>query len=308
MEGLGGELKSIPSKYYYDNAGSILFELQCKQPEYYLTRTEEQILRNHADEIVQLSSADQIVELGSGSSLKTKILIQSHQNAFGEGIYIPNDINHMMIKNAGNEILEMFPNWQIRGKIGTFLQGISSLPDTSDTRLFLFLGSTIGNMTDEEISLLLSAMSQKMGSRDVFLVGVDLEKEKSQLEAAYNDGNCVAALTNLNTLSHLNWRFDGNIRVDEFDHQSFYNASCQRMESHVLALEGQCIKLRELDFSVDIRRGETIRTEIMRKFPKGGLEELFRRRGFEIAGQWCSQDPAYGVFLFRRVGAAGRGA
>jgi L-histidine Nalpha-methyltransferase len=276
VQGLRGTSKSLPAKYFYDDAGSHLFEAICALPEYYLTRTERQILEHCADEIVaQIGSCD-LVELGSGSATKTQILFR----AYGDRPvrYIPIDVSGGMLKQSALELLAKYANLEIHGLVGTYDTALAHLPTVQQNqRLIVFLGSSLGNLDESECDRLFCQVCDALNPGEYFLLGVDLQKPVEILEAAYNDSQGVTAAFNLNMLRHLNQRFGGNFCPEQFEHEAIYNATHHQIEMHLRSRCDQSVRLEALDLSCNFAASETIRTEISRKFSLDALKTQLQR-------------------------------
>lgn len=271
IQGLSGVPKTLPAKYFYDDLGSHLFEQICDLPEYYLTRTERQILERCADEIVTRIGPCDLVELGSGSATKTQILFR----AYGDRPvrYIPIDVSGGMLKQSALELLAKYANLEIHGLVGTYDRALANLPTVQQQqRLIVFLGSSLGNLDDEECDRLFRQVCDALNPGEYFLLGVDLQKSVEVLETAYNDRQGVTAAFNLNMLRHLNQRFSGNFCLEQFEHEAIYNASHHQIEMHLRSLCDQSVRLEALDLSCHLETHETLRTEISRKFNLDALK------------------------------------
>jgi L-histidine Nalpha-methyltransferase len=276
-KGLSANPKTLPAKYFYDDLGSNLFEAICDLPEYYLTRTERQILERCAAEIADLIGPCDLVELGSGSATKTQVLFRAYSNSSAPGVrpvrYIPIDVSGGMLKQSALELLAKYANLKIHGLVGTYDAALTNLPPVQQTqRLIVFLGSSLGNLDEEECDRLFSQVCDALNPGEYFLLGVDLQKPIEVLEAAYNDSQGVTAAFNLNMLRHLNTRFGGNFNLEQFEHQAIYNATLHQIEMHLRSRCDQSVTLETLDLTCRFQTHETIRTEISRKFDLGQLQ------------------------------------
>lgn len=297
IAGLSRHPKLIDSIYYYDDRGSVLFEQLCKEPAYYLTRTERGILIDAARGVARLTGNCTLVELGCGNCEKTKTLLQAYAREYGRVSYVPIDINRHVLMTAGREITQALPEANVFGIVGEYRTALTLLPAAAEPKCFVFLGSSIGNLDDDEIDQLLFSVRSASSLGDHFLVGADLHKASPILEAAYN--NQTAILSNLCVLTHLNWRFEGNFDIFKYRHVAFHNRERERMEAHLEAVESHDVRLGTLDFSFRIDIGERIRTEIMRKFSRSSLLKCFVRNGFEYLRSWSDPSRYFGLFLFR---------
>jgi L-histidine Nalpha-methyltransferase len=287
IQGLTHFPKTLPAKYFYDDRGSHLFEAICDLPEYYLTRTERQILEQHADKMVAQIGPCDLVELGSGSATKTQILFQAYGDLPIR--YIPIDVSGGMLKQSALELLSNYANLEIHGLVGTYDLALAHLPPVAQTqRLIVFLGSSLGNLDAAECDRLFNQVCDALNPGEYFLLGVDLQKSVEVLEAAYNDAQGVTAAFNLNMLRHLNQRFKGNFCLDQFEHEAIYNLEHHQIEMHLRSRCDQSVTLEALDLNCRFAANETIRTEISRKFNLDALKAQLQ----QAIG---TQHPGYGL-------------
>lgn len=288
-EGLGGSPKRLHAKYFYDKAGSELFEEITKQPEYYPTRTEASILRNRARDIRDALDGDfSLVELGSGSSNKTTILLESFLEEHEELIYLPIDISPKMLEKTAERLDDHFDGLStipIASEYGTGLNRanriISERNQLPDRKLVLFLGSSIGNLEPDDSLSFLEMIRERMHEGDGLLVGFDLQKDRDVLNAAYNDRAGVTARFNLNMLVRINRELDGEFDLDQFSHRAFYNETDSRIEMHLVSKTDQGVSIRGLDETFPFEKDETIHTENSYKFTIGSINERAQAAGFE---------------------------
>ena len=280
-DGLSLPRKRLPSKYFYDARGSALFERICLQPEYYVTRAELALLAESAGAVARACPFDELVELGSGSTRKARLLL----GARAARRYVPVDVSRGALEEArALEGVEVVP------VEGDFL-GELVLPRRGGRRLVAFLGSTLGNLDDGEATGLLLRVSRLLGPRDRLLLGVDLVKDRSVLERAYNDAAGVTAEFNRNILRAVSRRLDGDARPELFEHVAFWNERRSAIEMHLRARESHSVRFAAIDFHVWFSRGETIHTEDSRKWTRGSLAALLARAGFELAEWFASGGP-----------------
>ncbi len=224
IEGLSAEPKSLPPKYFYDERGSQLFEQICELPEYYPTRTETAIFKEYGDAIARITGPCEIAELGSGSATKTRILLSAYQKAGYPLRYIPIDVSGTMLTSSAKQLLTDYSTLSIYGLVSTYESALANLPPAQlPARMLCFIGSTLGNLSPHECNKFLQRVSQTLRPNDYFLLGLDLQKEISVLEAAYNDSQGVTAAFNLNMLQHLNRQFEGDFELKSFRHVAHYN-------------------------------------------------------------------------------------
>ncbi|MBL1175442.1 L-histidine N(alpha)-methyltransferase [Pantanalinema sp. GBBB05] len=298
MHGLTQQPKTLPPKYFYDDRGSQLFEQICELPEYYLTRTETTILQNCAAAIATITGECELVELGSGSSTKTRLLLDAYQALAYPLHYIPIDISAGILKESTHQLLIEYPNLKIHGLVGTYEQALQHLATPHlPKRLLFFLGSSLGNLSPAECDQFFHQIRSALQPGEYFLLGVDLHKSTDLLEAAYNDRQGVTAEFNLNMLRHLNQRFQGNFDLTQFEHWSFYNESLHQIEMHLRSLRSQTVELTALNFNVSLASGETIRTEISRKFDLTETQQQLQEIGLNPLQVWTDQHTWFGLLL-----------
>ncbi|MFN6153096.1 MAG: L-histidine N(alpha)-methyltransferase, partial [Dolichospermum sp.] len=290
IKGLTEKLKSLPPKYFYDDPGSQLFEKICELPEYYPTRTEAWILQQYADEIAAITNCCELIELGSGSSTKTQALLTAYQKIANSCRYLPIDVSGGILKTSVLQLQEKYPDIAIHGLLGTYEQALVHLESNYlQSRMLFFLGSSLGNFNQEECDIFLNQVSRTLQPGDYFLLGIDLQKPKDILEAAYNDSQEVTAAFNLNMLSHLNWRFQGNFDISLFKHQAIYNQVDNQIEMYLHCQKSHAVSLEALDLKVDFEEGESILTEISRKFDLATMEKQLQGKGLKTVKTWTDE-------------------
>ena len=306
IQGLIKTSKSLPPKYFYDDRGSELFEQICDLPEYYPTRTEAWILNEYAHEIAEITGSCELVELGSGSSTKTHFLLNAYQkvaNLLTDSIpdafsYIPVDVSGGILKTSVLHLQQKYSNLSIEGLLGTYDEALVYLgKNHRRSRMIFFLGSSIGNFTPTESDDFLGKVSHALTKGDYFLLGIDLQKPKQILESAYNDSQQVTAAFNLNMLAHLNWRFHGDFDLDLFRHQAIYNQADHQIEMYLYARSPHQASLDILDLKVQFQAGESILTEISRKFDLAAVQVQLRSQGLETIKIWTDPQQCFGLVL-----------
>lgn len=301
IQGLSQSPKTLPCRYFYDDRGSQLFEQITDLPEYYPTRTEQAILESCALEIAQLTGSCDLVELGSGSSRKTRILLEAYDQLHNELQYCPIDVSAGILKTTALDLLNAYPRLKLCGLTGTYEQALAQLPARElENRMLIFLGSTIGNLNPQECDRFLTQIQRALKPGEFFLLGVDLQKDVSIIEAAYNDAQGITAAFNLNLLSHLNWRFQGNFNLDQFAHWAFYNRVENQIEMHLRSLTDQAPKLDILNLQVSLEAGETIHTEISRKFHLPTLMTTLESHALKPLQTWTDANSWFGLLLCQR--------
>ncbi|HBE18047.1 MAG TPA: L-histidine N(alpha)-methyltransferase [Cyanobacteria bacterium UBA11149] len=298
IQGLTRSPKTLPPKYFYDARGSELFEQICQLPEYYPTRTEAAILREYASEIAQLVGACELVELGSGSSSKTRLLLDAYQSLGYHCKYVPIDISETILNASAIQLQTEYPQLEIEALVGTYEQAIAQFkPTTLPRRMIFFLGSSIGNFTPEECDRFFHQVGAVLAPGDYFLLGIDLQKPTEILEAAYNDSQGVTAAFNLNILSHLNWRFQGNFDLSLFTHQAIYNQTENQIEMYLHCQKNHVVYLQSLDLTVTWKKGESILTEISRKFDLEQVEKDLKSKGLPTLKTFTDSQNWFGLIL-----------
>ena len=302
-EGLSATPKRLSPKFFYDERGSQLFEEITRAPEYYPTRTEAEILSRFAEDIVRaVGRGLGLVELGSGSSTKTRLLIDALTETQGALTYTPIDVSPTIVIEHGKQLLKDYPLLRINALVCDYRQAMDVLKQPQETpRLFLFLGSSLCNFALEEAASLLSEIGDAMGRQDRLLLGMDLKKDKDVLEAAYNDAAGVTAAFNLNLLSHINDALGGHFDLSLFRHLAFFNEAESRIEMHLESLESQLVRIDALERSVPFRKGETIHTENSYKLDPAALDGLYSGTGLKKTGRWSDDDGWFALDLLAAV-------
>ncbi len=298
IQGLSQTSKTLPAKYFYDARGSELFEQICELPEYYPTRTEASILCQYAPEIAQITGSCELVELGSGSSTKTRLLLDAYQTIGNPCKYVPIDISETILNASAIEIQKEYPELQVEAFVGTYEEAIAQLKPTSlPARMIFFLGSSMGNFTPEECDRFFDQVTAVLAPGDYFLLGLDLQKPIEILEAAYNDSQGVTAAFNLNMLSHLNWRFQGDFDPSLFTHQAIYNQKETQIEMYLHCQKSHVVHLKSLDLTVAWKTGESILTEISRKFDLEKVEKDLKFKGLKTIKIFTDPQKWFGLIL-----------
>ena len=291
--------KSLPCKYFYDTEGMALFEQICGLPEYYLTRVETAILKNEAILIVELCPKELIlVELGSGSSTKSRSLIEACLTRQEKLTYYAVDISATALQNGVGQLLDEYSKLRVMALVGEFADGLNYLAtQASGPRLVAFLGSTVGNFTEEEIARFLTMLRQALRPTDRFLLGVDLLKDPAVLEAAYDDSQGITGKFNLNILVRLNRELSANFDLAAFQHQAVFSHERSRVEMHLVSLRDQRVRIGDLDLEIDLRQGETIHTENCYKYSVRGMESLLARHRFQVLRRFTDPQDQFCLFL-----------
>lgn len=284
-KGLASEPKSMPSKYFYDQTGSMLFENICALPEYYLTRTEVSLLKDVAPMIMSSFPRGDIVELGAGANRKIRLLLDSVEPDYLKNIrYIPVDVSSSAISESAEELLGLYPGLAIKGIIGDFVSGLSEI-NGNRPKLIIFLGNTIGNLEEERIISFLRDLHSNMTSKDRLLIGFDMEKPVEVLEDAYNDSLGVTKEFNKNILAVINKELNANFDKSKFQHVAFYNDEKKRIEMHLKARADLEVSIGKLNLDIKIDKGEMIHTENSRKFTDTSIRGIAEKANLQIS-QW----------------------
>jgi len=288
--------RQIPSRFFYDDLGSELFEQICVQPEYYPTRTERAILEERAAEIVRVSGAEELVELGSGAATKTEILLDAMEAADQLAFYVPFDVSEVMVERVAERLAARYPMLEVHGVVGDFLSHLGSIPE-GGRRLAAFLGGTIGNFHPERASAFLARVARRLSPGDHFLMGTDLIKEAATIEAAYNDARGITAAFNLNILNVVNDLTDADFDPDAFRHRAFYDRDLHRIEMRLVSLRAQRVTLPGIDLTFDLDEGEELLTEISTKYDRPKVDTLLAGAGLELVGWYTDPKEMFALSL-----------
>ena len=298
---LNQKQKSIHPKFFYDKVGSELFEDICKLPEYYLTRTEISILRELDDKLpAYMSEEFRLVELGSGSSYKTRILISILEKLQKQIEYFPIDISKIL-KESTTTLLDDYENLHMTGIIDNYESGLEFVKNYDNKKnLIAFLGSSFGNFDYEPGLRFLDKINSSMKDGDLFLIGLDLVKDKHVLERAYDDSHGITAQFNLNVLSHINSELDSNFNLDKFAHHTTYNNSKNRVEIYLRSLEDQLVNITKAGIMLQIKQNELIHTENSYKYTVPKIKEMFSSAGFRIKDMWFDEKQYFCLVLLSK--------
>lgn len=297
IKGLTSDPKYLPSKYFYDQAGSDLFERICELDEYYPTDSEVSIMKNDINEITDyLGERVQLIELGSGSSMKSRQLLNHCQKL---NMYVPVDISGTFLNETANQLRSDYPKLNIHPVAADYTAPFE-IPesDTAQKRVVYFPGSTIGNFTRRRASAFLETISENLSPGDGLLIGVDLKKEVGVLEAAYNDSKGITAEFNKNILTRINGELGADFNPDQFRHRAFYNAAEGRIEMHLESLKDQAVRMNGTHLSFE--EGETIHTENSHKYTVEEFEEI-AGDNYKRLKTWMDERGYFSVHYFERV-------
>ena len=303
LEGLTTSTKTLPPKWFYDARGSELFDAICEQPEYYPARREAALLAEIGPAVAAQVPAGEVVELGSGSSTKTPLLLDPLAAAGTLRRYVPVDVSASAVEEAVPALLERHPGLEIDARVCDFTADLSSLhARRNPPRLVAFLGSTIGNLQPAELHEFLVRVRPLLGRRDALLVGHDLVKDPSVIVPAYDDAAGLTAAFNRNVLAVINRELHADFDLDAFAHEASWNAALERIEIRLRSRRAQVVRIASLGLEVTFQAGESILTEISRKFRRDVIERAAARAGLRLRSWHTDADGWYGVSLLTPAG------
>jgi L-histidine N-alpha-methyltransferase len=297
--GLTGMPKELPPKYFYDERGSQLFEEICELPEYYQTRTERALLERIAPLLARETGARSLIELGSGSSTKTRTLLSAMRRHGALSHYVPIDLSREILVASAAELCREYEGLHVRAVVADFDDG---LPESGapGPRLVIFLGGTIGNFAPRAARAFLSRVRGGMVPGDFFLLGVDLVKSPSILNPAYNDAAGITAEFNRNVLRVINRELAATFDVESFEHYAFYDPREEQIEMHLVSTRDQRVAIDGLDESIEFYRGESVRTEISRKFTEASARAMLADAGLAPIAWFTDPAAMFALALARR--------
>jgi dimethylhistidine N-methyltransferase/ergothioneine biosynthesis protein EgtC len=294
--GLSEAPRTLPPKWFYDKRGSDLFEEITRLPEYYPTRAEQEILTRRAPEIAALTRASTLIELGSGSSRKTRLLLDALTAGGSLVRYAPLDVSGSALAEAGEAICRDYPGLTVTATVADFEGGLP-LSDEPGPRLLAFLGSTVGNFDADQRRAFYRTLALALSSDDVLLLGADLVKDPDVLVRAYDDAQGVTADFNKNVLHVLNRELGADFDPDAFDHVAVWNPDEERIEMRLRSRRAQTVKIPDLDLSLDLAAGEDLRTELSCKFRRESLTAELHEGGFTVRQWWTDPDRRFALLL-----------
>lgn len=295
---LSQDRKLLHPKFFYDNKGSQLFEKICGLQEYYLTRTEIKVLKKIDMELRKyLEHNVRLVELGSGSSKKTRLILDKLSLIQDRIEYVPIDISDFM-QESSQELHQIYANLQITGIIDTYENGLEFILHYDDKQnLIAFLGSSFGNFEQDEGLQFLKKINSGMKNNDLLLIGLDLVKEKSILENAYDDSQGITAQFNLNVLERINRELDADFDLKNFSHLALYNEARQRIEMYLRSTKEQTVQIKKVNLFLHLEKDELIHTENSYKYTISQIQQIFEKTGFKIKQIWQDDKNHYAVVL-----------
>ncbi len=297
--GLLATPRRLPTKYFYDDRGSELFEQICKLPTYYPTRTEHALLTTVADDIMAQTGAEELVELGSGAATKTRVLLDAMARMKQLKFYVPFDVSEGIVRRVARELVEEYRGLQVHGVVGDFLAHLEHIPQ-GGKRLVVILGGTVGNLIPESASAFLSSIEREMAQGDFLLLGVQLITNVDRMETAYNDSVGLTAAFNKNILPVLKSVIGADFDPDAFDHVARFNQDKHRIEMHLRSVREQTIPIPELALTLHLKEGEEILTEISTKYTRPQVEALFTHAGFKPVAWHADHEQLHGLALAQK--------
>jgi L-histidine Nalpha-methyltransferase len=294
--GLVADPKWLPPKWFYDERGSVLFEEITRLPEYYPTRAEREILQVHADDIAADSDATTLVELGSGSSEKTRVLLDAMRRHETLERYVPVDVSESALAEAAQALRADYPELAVHGVLADFEHQLERLP-SGGRRMVAFLGGTIGNLVPVARAAFLADLRRSLVPGDTLLLGTDLVKSPDVLVPAYDDAAGVTAEFNKNVLAVLNRELKADFDLDGFDHVALWDAEQEWIEMRLRSRRAQSVHVAALDIDVHFAEGEEMRTEVSAKFRRDGVTAELHRAGFALTDWWTDSGGRFALSL-----------
>jgi L-histidine N-alpha-methyltransferase len=293
-------LPELPSKYFYDDRGSALFDEITRQPEYYHTRTEEAILERVAEEVVDVVRPNELCELGSGVGRKVRLILDAmkHRGLLERCVML--DISEGFLIDSCHQLDADYPDLEVRGIVGDFLEDLPAL-GPGGGRLALLLAGTIGNLHPERVPPFLRALAQQLVPGDSFLLGLDLVKDEGRLHAAYNDAAGVTAEFNRNILRVLNTHLDADFEPEAFEHVAFYDRENAWIEMRLRATRDMEFSIPGAAMNMSLGRGDEVRTELSCKYTRPSLEAMLTGTGIRIEGWYADPENLFASALLRRA-------
>ncbi|MFI7063466.1 L-histidine N(alpha)-methyltransferase [Kribbella sp. NPDC050124] len=298
--GLTAEPKWLPPKWFYDARGSELFEQITRLPEYYPTRAEREILQARAGEIAAITKAHTLVELGSGSSEKTRLLLDGLRDHGTLTTFVPLDVSESALRDAADAINVDYPALDVHGVVGDFTAHLDKLPGDAP-RVVAFLGGTIGNLLPAERATFYASVRDVLEPGEWLLLGTDLVKDPKTLVAAYDDSAGVTAEFNKNVLRVINRQLGADFDVDAFSHVAIWDADNEWIEMHLRADRAMRVLIPEIHLEVDFAEGEELSTEISAKFHPQTVHAELDKAGFTEAAWWTDSEARFALSLWQAV-------
>lgn len=299
-EGLSRAQKELPPKFFYDERGSRLFEEITRLPEYYLTRAERTLLERWVTPVVETVRPATLVELGAGSAAKTRLVLDAMRASGTARAYVPIDVSAEFLAETARDLRRAYPGLAVHPMVADISEPLSLDRGLPSPMLIAFLGSTIGNFAPEDAARLLGGLGDAMQDADRLLLGVDLRKDVAVIERAYNDAAGVTAEFNRNMLRVLNASLGADFDVDAFEHRAFYAPVRHRIEMHLVATRAMTVTIPGMP-PVAIRAGETIRTEISRKYDRASVDAMLGAAGMRLERWLTNEASTFALVVARRA-------
>jgi L-histidine Nalpha-methyltransferase len=302
LDGLTKPFKEIPPKHLYDTRGSELFERICELPEYYPTRTEQSILADRAQEIVEETGATELVELGSGAADKARILLDAMAAAGTLERYVPFDVSEQVVRDAAEQLVEEYGGLHVHGVVGDFERHLDRVPPTNgDARVVALLGGTVGNFPPGTRRRFLRKVGALLGPDDRLLLGTDLVKDPAVIEAAYDDSEGVTAEFNRNVLHVINRELGADFVPEAFEHIAFFDRQREWVEMRLRAQRPCSVMIEAIGLRVEFAAGEELRTEISAKFTRARVAADYRAAGLQLEEWYTDPDELFALSLASRA-------
>lgn len=296
--GLSLDQKELDPKYFYDERGSELFEMITELPEYYPTRSERRLLEAAMPALIHELAPASLIELGAGSASKTRVILDAMRTEGSGKQYVPVDVSSDFLRDTATKLRAEYPSLHIDPAVADFSTDLD-LPPLERPALFAFLGSTIGNFREMAAVDILKRVTTRMRGDDAFILGVDLRKKPPTIEAAYNDSAGVTAQFNLNVLRVLNRELSADFDLDAYAHRAIYDRDRHRIEMHLDSTRHQMVTIPAIG-DIEIRKGESIRTELSYKYDRDTVATLFEKSGLCLERWLPADDDSFGLALGSR--------
>ena len=300
-QGLMAYPRSLPPKYFYDERGTELFNRICEMPEYYLTRTEDALLQKHGAYIIALTRPVHFIEFGAGNCQKAARLFDACERDGHTCTYLPFDICEAALAKTAGRMQAEYLWLDVRPLVGDYHAGLDHLPKLSGVKMYMFMGSSIGNFSPAEAKEFVRSIALCMEPGDFFLLGADRVKDPAVLNDAYNDAHGITAQFNLNILEVLNRELDADFRAEKFAHFAVYNNELNRIEMYLVSLLDQQVALRSLDAVFSLTAGEKILTELSYKYYFNDLETLLEESGLTVIRHFAPGNRYFSLVLAQRL-------
>ncbi len=305
LDGLSSTPKTLSSKYFYNKKGDALFQQIMALDEYYLTRAEYAIFDRYKKDWLTLfqntGKPFQLIEFGAGDCYKTKVLLDAFTETKSDFQYVPIDISKNILEVLEADLTERYPNLDIQPVNNDYFKALEELDkNTTHRKVILFLGSNIGNFTDEQAIAFLSEVKQRLSKDDLILIGVDLKKKPETILAAYNDKKGVTRDFNLNVLHRINDELGGDFQVENFMHSPIYDPLTGEARSYLVTTKAQTVRIDALEQSFEFEAWEAIHTEISRKYSLNQLEDLAEKAGFAETKHFFDEQKYFVDTIWRR--------